>query len=100
MATQTSMLHVRVDNELKAQATETLGQLGLTVSDAVRILLTRIAKDQAFPVGLIADQESYDKWFRQKVQESLDDPKLGRPHDDVMDDIQAMIERKRNRAGS
>lgn len=100
MATHTSMLHVRIDNELKVQATETLGQLGLTVSDAVRILLTRIANDKAFPVGLIADQETYDKWFHQKVQEAMDDQRPAIRHDQVMDEIQTMIDRKRHRAGS
>ena len=35
MATRTSMLHVRIENDLKARATETLSNLGLTVSDTV-----------------------------------------------------------------
>lgn len=48
----TSMLHVRVDEELKAQATEALAAMGLSVSDAVRILLKRVATDQAFPLEL------------------------------------------------
>jgi DNA-damage-inducible protein J len=100
MATHTSMLHVRIDDDLKAQATETLGKLGLTVSDAVRILLTRIANDQALPVGLIADQETYDNWFRQKVHEALDDQRPAVQHDHVMDEVQTMIDRKRHRAGS
>src|SRR5579883_3081470 len=55
MAAQTSMLHIRVDDQLKAAATEKLANLGLTVSDAVRILLTRVAKDGALPAGLAAD---------------------------------------------
>ena len=38
MAGQTSMLHVRVDDKLKTAAAEKLASLGLTVSDAVRIL--------------------------------------------------------------
>ena len=41
---QTLMLHVRVDDQLKAKATETLANFGLTVSEAARILLTRIAR--------------------------------------------------------
>src|SRR5215470_6310891 len=45
MAARTSMLHVRVDEQLKAEATKKLANFGLTVSDAVRILLTRIAKE-------------------------------------------------------
>ena len=43
MPTQTSMLHVRVDNQLKIKAADTLAGVGLTLSDAVRILLTRVA---------------------------------------------------------
>ena len=35
MAT-TTMVHVRVDEQIKTQATETLAAMGLSVSDAVR----------------------------------------------------------------
>ena len=47
-----SMLHVRVDDETKAQASEALAAMGLSVSDAVRILLKRVVNDQAFPLEL------------------------------------------------
>ena len=47
-----TMLHVRVDNEIKTQASEALAAMGLTVSDAVRILLKRVVNDQAFPLEL------------------------------------------------
>ncbi|MBK5942153.1 damage-inducible protein [Halochromatium roseum] len=46
------MLHVRVDEDTKAQASEALAAMGLTVSDAVRILLKRVVNDQAFPLEL------------------------------------------------
>jgi len=46
------MLHVRVDDEIKAQASEALAAIGLSVSDAVRILLKRVVNDQAFPLEL------------------------------------------------
>lgn len=52
MATQTSMLHVRIDDETKERATETLGAMGLSVSDAVRIFLRRVVADQQFPLEL------------------------------------------------
>jgi DNA-damage-inducible protein J len=52
MTAHTSMLHVRVDDEIKAQATETLASIGLTVSDAVRLFLRRVVADQAFPLEL------------------------------------------------
>ena len=47
-----TMLHVRVDDEVKAQASEALAAMGLSVSDAVRILLKRVVNDQAFPLEL------------------------------------------------
>ncbi len=49
---QSSMLHIRVDDETKAQASEALAAMGLSVSDAVRILLKRVVNDQAFPLEL------------------------------------------------
>ncbi len=54
MAATTTMVHVRVDEQIKAQATETLAAMGLTVSDAVRVFLTRVVTDQAFPFELKA----------------------------------------------
>jgi DNA-damage-inducible protein J len=99
MTAHTSMLHVRVDDQLKARAAETLASFGLTVSDAVRILLTRIATEGALPVGLTADRDSHDAWFRAKVQEALVDSRPPVEHRRVMDEAQALIDRKR-RAGS
>lgn len=92
----TSMLHVRVDENLKNEAAEKLASVGLTVSDAVRILLTRVTKEGGLPVGLTADPAAYDAWFRVKVQEALADTKPAVPHDQVMDDVQALIDRKRH----
>jgi len=44
-----SMVHIRVDGEVKERAAEALAAMGLTVSDAVRLLLTRIAAEKAMP---------------------------------------------------
>ena len=95
MPAQTSMLHVRVDDHLKAQASEALAGVGLTLSDAVRILLTRVAAEGGLPVGLTADPVAYDVWFRAKVQEALADPLPAKPHDQVMQEARNLIERKR-----
>jgi DNA-damage-inducible protein J len=84
MAARTSMLHVRVDDELKAAAAEKLANIGLTISDAVRILLTRVAKEGALPAGLTADPKAYDAWFRAKVQEVLADKRPTVPHQQAM----------------
>ena len=47
-----SMLHIRIDDEVKTQATEALAAMGLSMSDAVRIFLKRVVNDQAFPLEL------------------------------------------------
>ena len=52
MSAQTSMLHIRVDDETKEQATLALTAMGLSMSDAVRLFLRRVVIDQAFPLEL------------------------------------------------
>ena len=39
-----------------------------------------------------AEAEAYEVWFRAKVQEALDDPSPGIPHDEVMAEMQAIID--------
>ena len=53
MAT-TTMVHVRVDEQIKAQATETLAAMGLTISDAVRVFLMRVVAEQQMPFAIKA----------------------------------------------
>ena len=48
------MVHVRVDEQIKAQATETLAAMGLSLSDAVRVFLMRVVADQQMPFALKA----------------------------------------------
>lgn len=57
MAT-TSMVHVRVDDQIKAQAKETLAAMGLSVSDAVRVFLMRVVADKQMPFALKAPNEA------------------------------------------
>ncbi|HEY1679038.1 MAG TPA: type II toxin-antitoxin system RelB/DinJ family antitoxin [Candidatus Sulfotelmatobacter sp.] len=45
----TEMVHVRVDRRVKAKAAKALSVMGLSVSDAVRVLLTRVATEKALP---------------------------------------------------
>ena len=48
----TAMVHVRVDEQIKEQATEALAAMGLSVSDAVRVFLVRVAAEQQMPFAL------------------------------------------------
>ncbi|WP_029002413.1 type II toxin-antitoxin system RelB/DinJ family antitoxin [Azorhizobium doebereinerae] len=95
---QSSMLHVRVDDTLKEDAAATLAKVGLTVSDAVRILLTCVVREGGLPPGLTSDPTAYDAWFRAKVKEAMEDTGPVVPHEQVMDEAYALIERKRRAA--
>ena len=44
-----TMVHVRVDEKVKEEACATLAKMGISVSDAVRIMLIRIAEEKALP---------------------------------------------------
>lgn len=48
----TAFVRARIDETLKEQAATVLAEMGLTVSDVVRMTLTRIAKDKALPFEL------------------------------------------------
>ena len=41
------------------------------------------------------EAEAYARWFRAKVQESLDDPRPNVPHDEVMAEMRQLLEDKR-----
>lgn len=45
----TSMVHVRVDERVKEKASATLAKMGISVSDAVRMMLVRVADEKALP---------------------------------------------------
>ena len=89
-----ALIQARVDPDTKAQASAVLEALGLTISDAVRILLTRIAREGALPMGFASDPATHDAWFRAKVQQALDDPRPA-----VADDVvEAQFAARRSRA--
>ena len=48
----TAFVRARVDEAVKNEAAEVLADMGLTVSDVVRIALTKIAKDKALPFDM------------------------------------------------
>ena len=79
----TALVQTRIDPEIRDRAAAALDRCGLTVSDAVRILLTRVANEGALPPGFAADPAAHDAWFRAKIREALADPAPPVPHADV-----------------
>ena len=45
----TRMVHIRIDDKVKEKAAKTLAEMGMSVSDAVRLLLIRVAAEKALP---------------------------------------------------
>ncbi|WP_085605124.1 MULTISPECIES: stability determinant [unclassified Pseudomonas] len=43
------------------------------------------------------EAESYDRWFRAEVQDALDDPSPGIPHDEAMAMLDQMLEEMRRK---
>jgi len=48
----TKMIHIRVDDSVKEQATVALAAVGLSLSDGVRLFLKRVVIEQALPFEL------------------------------------------------
>lgn len=47
--TENAVVRARIDERIKNEASAVLGAMGLTISDAFRLLLVRIAKEKALP---------------------------------------------------
>ena len=54
-----ALVQTRIDGKVKEEAAAVLSSMGLTVSDAVRLMLTRVAHDKALPFDpLIPNEET------------------------------------------
>jgi DNA-damage-inducible protein J len=49
MPAQSSVVRARIDGKIKADAEAVLASMGLSVSDAFRMMMMRIAKEKALP---------------------------------------------------
>ncbi|ALZ74763.1 type II toxin-antitoxin system RelB/DinJ family antitoxin [Rheinheimera sp. F8] len=46
------VVRARIDGQIKETATVVLAEMGLSISDAIRMLLTRIAADKVLPFDI------------------------------------------------
>ncbi len=53
----TAFVRARIDEKLKQEASAVLAEMGLTVSDVVRIVLTKVAKEKALPFEMRVPNE-------------------------------------------
>ena len=47
-----AVVRARIDSQIKARATKALEAMGLSVSDAIRLLLVRVAEEKRLPFAL------------------------------------------------
>lgn len=74
MATE-GIVHVRIDETVRREASQALAEMGLSISDAVRMLLIRVAREKAMPFEVrVPNAESGRtvEELRQAIQEGLD----------------------------
>ena len=78
-----ALVQTRIDAKVKARAAAVLEEMGMTVSEAVRILLTRTANEGALPFPVAPGGAAHDEWFRAKVRAALADPRPALAHNRV-----------------
>lgn len=54
---ENQVVRARIDGRIKDEASAVLSAMGLTVSDAFRLLLTRVAHDKALPFEPLVPNE-------------------------------------------
>jgi DNA-damage-inducible protein J len=58
MTTANQLVQARINGTIKEQAATVLAAMGLTVSDAVRLLLTKVAQDKELPFEPLIPNET------------------------------------------
>src|SRR3546814_20780681 len=53
-----ALVQTRIDGTVKEEAATVLAAMGLTVSDAVRLMLTRVAREKALPFEPLKPNET------------------------------------------
>ncbi len=83
-----TMVHVRIDETIKQQASETLQAMGLSLSDAVRVFLTRVVADKQIPFDLRAPNS--DTLAAMKEADGIAGSRMARfsTVDDLINDIE------------
>jgi DNA-damage-inducible protein J len=79
-----AVVRARIDEGIKEEATIVLEAMGLTTSDAIRIMLTRVARERALPFELLVPNETTIKAMREARRGNLEIVTL--------DELQAVID--------
>lgn len=79
-----TFVRARIDRDTKERASAALRAMGLSVSDMLRIVLRRVAEDQAFPLELKVPNAA--------SREAMEEIKRGGLERVTLAEIQAMLD--------
>lgn len=79
-----ALVQTRIDAAIKKEAAMVLESIGLTVSDAVRLMLMRVAQDKALPFEPLIPNK--------KTLAAMKEARLGRLESVSLDDLQAVLD--------
>jgi hypothetical protein len=77
---------LKLESELRDAFAAEAAASHRAASDLVRTFMREFVRRQR-------EAREHDAWFRAKVREALDDPRPGIPHDVVIDETRAIIDR-------
>ena len=80
----TAFVRARIDETLKNEAAAVLAGMGLTVSDVVRIALTKIAKEKALPFDPLVPNAA--------TVAAMKEARRGKLETVTLDDLQAVLD--------
>lgn len=79
-----SLVQTRINAEIKEEASTVLRAIGLTVSDAVRLMLTRVAREKALPFEPLIPNEV--------TIAAMKDARKGKLETVTLGDLQAVLD--------
>ena len=84
--TENTVVRARIDERIKSEATAVLASIGLTPSDAFRMMMTRIAREKALPFEPLVPNEETIEAMREARRGGL--PRF-KTVEDLMKDLNA-----------
>ncbi|MGY5797225.1 type II toxin-antitoxin system RelB/DinJ family antitoxin [Rheinheimera faecalis] len=83
----TAVVRARINEQVKEEASLVLASMGLTVSDAFRILLTRVAQDKALPFEPLIPNEATIAAMKEAREIAVARKVRFNSVDDLLDDL-------------
>jgi DNA-damage-inducible protein J len=82
--TANAVVRARIDEHVKEEAAAVLAAMGLTVSDAFRMMLTKIAKEKALPFDPLVPNAA--------TVAAMKEARRGKLETVTLDDLQAVLD--------